>query len=72
MDDPVIERIKQGVADEFGVPLRYLELFLEKEEARVHQTRRHGLIDDLRKLTAQTARRVLPGASGETTEDSAT
>lgn len=56
MDDPVIEQIKQQVAEEFAVPLPYLQRFLELEEARVHQTRRHGLLDELRKLTAQTAR----------------
>jgi hypothetical protein len=56
MDDPVIEQIKNQVAEEFGVPLHFLQRFLELEEDRVHQTRRHGLLEDLRRLTAQTAR----------------
>ena len=56
MSDPVMERIKREVCEEFDVPLAYFTRFLELEEEKVHYTRRHGLIDDLKKLTAQTAR----------------
>lgn len=55
MADPVIERIKGEIAEEFDVPLQYLEKFLELEEEKVHYTRRHGLLGDLRTLTTQTA-----------------
>ncbi len=60
MADPKLEAIKQEVCREFGVPLDYLEQVLELEEEKAHYTRRHGLLEDLRKLTAQTAQRSLP------------
>ena len=60
MADPKLEAIKQQVCREFGVPLDYLEQVLELEEEKAHYTRRHGLLEDLRKLTAQTAQRSLP------------
>jgi hypothetical protein len=63
MSDPVIERIKREVSEEFEVPLVYFTRFLELEEEKVHYARRHGVIEDLKKLTAQTARPD-PGASG--------
>ncbi len=56
MDDPVIEKIKQEVADEFDIPFAYIQRFLDLEASHVHQARRHGLIDDIKRLTAQTAR----------------
>jgi len=60
MADPKLEAIKQEVCREFGVPLDYFEQVLELEEEKAHYTRRHGLLEDLRKLTAQTAQRSLP------------
>jgi hypothetical protein len=38
------------------VPLLYFEKFLKLEEDKVQFTVRRGLLDDLRKLVAQTAR----------------
>ena len=60
MSDPKLEAIKQEVCREFGVPLDYFEHVLELEEEKVHYTRRHGLLEDLRKLTTQAASRSLP------------
>jgi hypothetical protein len=56
VSDPVIEAVKRDVCEEFGIPLVFFNSFLELEDAKVHFIRRHGLLDDLRKLTAQTAR----------------
>jgi hypothetical protein len=56
MSDPAIERIKKEVCDKYGVPLIFFERFLELEDEKVHLSRRHGLLEDLKKLTAQTAR----------------
>ena len=56
MDDPVIEKIKQEVCEEFNVPLDYLQRFLELEEDHVHQARRHGVFDEIKRLTVQAAR----------------
>jgi hypothetical protein len=64
VDDPVIEGIKQEVADEFDVPLAYLQHFLDLEANHVHQARRHGLIDEIKRLTAQAAR-ARKGATDE-------
>lgn len=67
MSDPVIERIKREVSEEFDAPLEYVEKFLEQEHEKVHLSRRHGLLEDLRKLTAQHARSN-PGDSAVETE----
>jgi hypothetical protein len=56
MADPVIEQIKAEICEEFEVPLTFFNKFIELEDEKVHYTRRHGLIEDLRKLVAQTAR----------------
>lgn len=56
MTDPVIEQIKVEICDEFEIPLTFFNKFVELEDEKVHYTRRHGLIEDLRKLVAQTAR----------------
>jgi hypothetical protein len=56
MSDPVIEQIKRQVAEEIGLPLHFMERFLELEEGKVHYSRRHGLLDDLRRLVAHEAR----------------
>ena len=56
MTDPVIETIKGEICEEFGVPLVFFNKFVELEEEKVHYTRRHGLIEDLKKLVAQSAR----------------
>ena len=60
MTDPKLEAIKQEVCNEFGVPLDYFEQVLELEEEKAHYTRRHGLLEDLRRLTTHAAKRSLP------------
>jgi len=56
MPDPVLEKLKSEICTEMDVPLLYFEKFLKLEEDKVQFTVRRGLLDDLRKLVAQTAR----------------
>jgi|APSaa5957512622_1039677.scaffolds.fasta_scaffold415796_1 hypothetical protein len=53
--DSTVQKIIQEVADEKGINPGFIVRIIEIEMGKAHMSRRHGLFDDIRKISRQQA-----------------